>query len=425
MLHRIYFANLWDKLTPRGRKTFQWDLVRGVCDGSGNTLHTTFALLIAIEYFQAPDGLKAMIAAGSAFGMSLAFLYATYSQCLIGRRNIEAAIPMVLSSVCIFSSAFAQTSASFAFLAFTGQVLFVAPYPLMTAIYRENYRAEVRGQMFSFGVLVSSIGGLLTVRLGGLYLDGGIERFRTLIMVIAVIILGAAFALFRIPSDPKPRQKPPNPFSYFSILKKDLAFDYILLTWTVFGFANLMMLPQRLEYITQERYGFSLGPGMAALIVGAVPELVKLLMVIPMGWLFDRMNFIVLRIVINLFFTAYMAIYFHAESIPMLFLGSILLGISFAGGTISWNLWVTKFAIPSETSKYMAMHTFFNGVRGVLAPMAGYWVASIGSIPTAGNYGIALTLFSCIMLAPLIPRGAPFDRKNRAQAEVRQPVEKM
>ncbi|MCA9410613.1 MAG: MFS transporter [Candidatus Omnitrophica bacterium] len=415
MYHRVYFANLWNRMSPKGQKTFQWDLVRGVCDGTGNTLHTTFALLVAIEFFRLPDGYKALIASGTSVGMGISFLYATYAHCLIGRRNVEAAIPVFLSSVCFVAASLAQDGITFAFLAFIGHVLFMIRFPLMTQIYRENYRRENRGQAFGFSVLVASVGSILMVRLGGLYLDGGMERYRTLYQIIAALVFCGSFAILRIPSDKTPRQSFPNPFNYFSILAKDRAFCYILFVWSVFGFANLMMIPQRLEYVTQDRYGLSLNPGMVALIVGAIPELVKILLVIPMGWLFDRMNFIVLRIVINIFFGLYMLVYFHATSIPMLAFGSVLLGVSFAGGTISWNLWVTKFAIPSETAKYMAMHTFFNGIRGVLAPVAGYIIASTDSIQTASDYSVGLMFVSCLMLAPLIPKGAPFDRQNRLE----------
>ncbi len=399
-------------MTPVGRKTFQWDLVRGVCDGAGNTLHTTFALLIAIEFFKSSDQLKAMIASGTSVGMGVSFLYATYSHCLIGRRNIEAALPVFISAFCFFGASSARDEVSFAVLAFLGNLFFMVRFPLMTAIYRENYLRENRGQAFGFGVLVASIGSILVVRLGGLYLDGGMERFRLLFLVISAIVFCSGLAIVRIPSKKTPRKSFPNPFSYFTILGKDKAFCYVLFVWFFFGVANLMMIPQRLEYITQDRYGHSLSPGMVALIAGAIPELVKILLVIPMGWLFDRMNFIVLRIVINVFFGLYMVVYFNATTVPMLAFGSFLLGIAFAGGTISWNLWVTKFAIPSETAKYMAMHTFFNGIRGVLAPIAGYLIASSQSIPMASNYACALTVISCLMLAPLIPKGAPFDRKN-------------
>ena len=400
-------------MTPKGRKTFQWDLVRGVCDGTGNTIHSTFALLVAIEFFHSPDALKALIASGPSIGMGISFLYATYSHCLIGKRNVEAAIPVFLSSICLVAGSFSGNGTTFAILAFLAQLFFMSRFPLMTAIYRENYLRENRGQAFGFSVLVASVGSILMVRLGGLYLDGGMERFRILFLAIAAFVFCGALAILQIPSEKTERKPFPNPFSYFSILVKDRAFCYVLTVWFVFGFANLMMIPQRIEYITQDRYGLALSPGMVALIATAIPELVKVLLVIPMGWLFDRMNFIVLRILINVFFASYMLVYFHATSIPMLLFGSVLLGVSFAGGVISWNLWVTKFAIPSETAKYMAMHTFFNGVRGVLAPLAGYLIASTDSVSTAGNYAAALMFLSCLMLAPLIPKGAPFDRQNR------------
>ena len=46
---------------------------------------------------------------------------------------------------------------------------------------------------------------------------------------------------------------------------------------------------------------------------------------------------------------------------------AIIFGISNAGGDVAWSLWVTKFAPPNRVADYMSVHTFFTGVRGVMA----------------------------------------------------------
>jgi MFS family permease len=409
---KVYLLGLWNEMSEKGRRTLPWDLIRGGFEGAGNAFAGTFALLVAIQHFNCSDNLKSLIAAGGSVGLGVSFLYATYSHHTIRKRNIEAALPLFMAAACCLACTCVKDPTAYAVLCFLAALSFMTRAPIMTAIYRENYRRIVRGQVFGFSVLLGALSSAILAYFGGKYLDNGIERYRFLFVFFAFLVFGAAFAVLRIPCDRKPREALPNPFSYFSVLGKDPTFVYVLFTWFIFGLANLTLFPQRFEYISQERYGFSLTPGAIALVVAVIPDVTRMVMVIPMGWLFDRMNFIVLRILINCFFLAYTLLYFHASSVWLLMVSSMFLGIGFAGGAISWNLWVTKFAAPEDTAKYMAMHTFFNGVRGIIGPFAGYWIARRFSVPTTATFCAGLILVSLVMLLPLVPQGAPNDYKK-------------
>jgi MFS family permease len=409
---KVYLLGLWNEMSGKGRNTLPWDLIRGGFEGAGNVFVGTFALLIAIQHFHCSDNLKSLIAAGSSSGLAVSFLYATYSHYLIGKRNMEAAIPLFLAAGGSFTCAWVDGPIAYSVLCFLVALLFAMRAPIMTAIYRENYKRTVRGQVFGLSVLLGALSSAMLSYFGGKYLDHGIERYRQLFVFFAFLLLGAALAVLRIPCERQRSTTLPNPLSYFSVLGKDPTFVYVLVTWFIFGLANLTLLPQRFEYVSQERYGFSLSPGMVALVVAVIPDLTRVVMVIPMGRLFDRMNFIVLRILINFFFLGYMLLYFHAGSVWLLVVSSIFLGVGFAGGDISWNLWVTKFAAPADTAKYMAMHTFFNGVRGIVGPFVGYWIARRFSVPATATFCAGLIVLSLIMLLPLVPQGAPNDYKK-------------
>jgi MFS family permease len=399
-------------MSERGRRTLPWDLTRGVFEGAAQALIGTFALLVAIKYFDCSDNLKAMIVAGSSWGMTFSFLYATYSHHFIRRRNLEAGIPVLISSICLMLCAWASDPFSYAVLAFFGGLFFMSNYPLMTAIFRENYKRAVRGQVVALGLLAIAGSNMIVTSLGGKHLEADIENFRPLFFVLGFFVLCSGLAILRIPSRRALETERPNPFGYFAILKKDKVFVYILFVWFLFGLANLSLLPQRFEYVSQERYGFSLSPLWIAVIVGVIPEILRIVLVIPMGWLFDRVNFILFRMIVNVFFFIYMIVYFHATNVLMLVVGMVFLGFSFAGGSISWTLWVTKYASPAETAKYMAMHTFFNGVRGIVGPYLGYWIAAGHSIPTTANIGAGLMIVSNLLLLPLLKQGAPNDFKK-------------
>ncbi len=393
----LYLRGLWGEMSEQGQKTLPWDLLRGGCEGAGSTFMNTFALLIAIEYFHCSPSQKSLIAAGPHWGLTLSVFYATYAHALIGRRNIEAAIPMFLAAGATLLCALSGSPGLFAILAFLGGLFLGLRSPLMTALYRENYRDKVRGQVFGIILIVTAGSGTLISWLGGNYLDHGIDRFPLLALVIGLASLFGGLSTLQIPSPSHPREPIPNPFSYFSAMR-DLDFVYVMLTWFLFGLANLALLPQRFEYLSQERYGFSLSPGATALVIGVIPELVRVLAVLPMGRLFDKMNFITLRIWINLFLLAFQMVFFFSTTMWGLCLGAVMLGIGNAGGSVAWSLWVTRYAVPSDTAKYMAIHTFFTGLRGIVAPYMGYWLASLGSVRLAAWVCSAMIGGSCFVL---------------------------
>ncbi|MCX6886215.1 MAG: MFS transporter, partial [Verrucomicrobia bacterium] len=84
-----------------------------------------------------------------------------------------------------------------------------------------------------------------------------------------------------------------------------------------------------------------------------------------------------------------------------------------AGADVAWGLWVTKFAPPGRVADYMSVHTFFTGVRGVVAPLVAFssvaslsphtlgWI-SVGLITTGSAF-----LISEIAIAPGSKPGQP------------------
>jgi hypothetical protein len=54
--------------------------------------------------------------------------------------------------------------------------------------------------------------------------------------------------------------------------------------------------------------------------------------------------------------------------------GALLMGISFAAGSLGWSLGHNDFAPRGEETRYMALHVTLTGLRGLLAPPAGILV---------------------------------------------------
>lgn len=177
-----------------------------------------------------------------------------------------------------------------------------------------------------------------------------------------------------------------------------------MIVWMLMGFADLMMAPLRIEYLANPAYGLALTPQEIALLVAIIPALVRLVLSPVWGWLFDRMNFFVLRITINLTFAASILVFFTGDSWAGLILGAIVFGIAVSGGDVAWSLWVTKFAPPHLVADYMSVHTFFTGVRGVLAPLLAFQLIAVVSIATMGIICTALIVIASLILLPELMR---------------------
>jgi MFS family permease len=165
------------------------------------------------------------------------------------------------------------------------------------------------------------------------------------------------------------------------------------------GFANLMMLPLRVEYLANPKYHQSLDVKTIALLVGVIPNIVRLIMSPLWGWLFDKLNFFALRVILNLGFAIGILSFFTSNSFTGLLLAAIVFGISNSGGDVAWGLWVTKFAPPEHVADYMSVHTFFTGIRGVLAPIVAFQLAAADvPINTIAYCCIGMIILASVLL---------------------------
>jgi MFS family permease len=170
------------------------------------------------------------------------------------------------------------------------------------------------------------------------------------------------------------------------------------------GFANLTMFPLRVEYLSNTRYGLNLSATDIALLTSIIPNVARLCFSRAWGRLFDRMDFLTLRAILNTGFMLGILSFFTGTGWPGLTAGAILFGISNAGADVAWTLWVTKFAPPGRVTEYMAVHTFLTGLRGIVAPFAAFYLASHAGIgPTAIAMALMILAASLILSRKVNP----------------------
>ena len=387
------------------RETYRYDLWRGLFEGILSAGIQTFALLIAIRYYHAGESSKSLIAAAPFMGMILSLPLVHYTSGKKIKKSWCSAGPSVLTGICLIVAAWIPSLEFYTLMIVIGYICRSAILPFITSIYSDNYPQDKRGAHFSKPLLLTVASSALFGILGSSILEINIGYFRWVFTFLGLSALAKALALKSIPSKKVEDSLHNHPFGNLKYSFKDRDFGYVLLTWFIMGFANLWVLPLRVDYIASPAYGIEASPIIVALVITIVPETVRFLFIPFWAKLFDSMNFIVLRMILNILFGVGIAIFFISKNLILICTGSALIGLAFAGGSIAWALWVTKYAPKGKVSAYMSVHVCLTGIRGTIGPMIGYWTAAQIGAQMTGFISFALMALATAMLIPEIKHG--------------------
>lgn len=377
------------------------DLARSVPLGVILPLETSVLLTIAITKFEASALAKGIIAAASGVGLLLSPMLTAWA------RHLGRPVMLVAGGASLLGAT------GFTLAAFGGLPMFVAGsvlgiaapsivYPLLTATYERNFPAHERGRRVARGlslrVAVSATAGLAM----GALLSERSGMWWTLVLAGAVASLLLAWFEVLIPSQPLERVpgQANRPWPHFGLLREDRQLRLTLGAWMLMGFGNLMLLPLRVEYLANPTYGVVADASMIVLLTVTVPAVCRLLTMPLFGRMFDRLSFFASRIAINLLFALYVAAFFTGTSTTGLLIGAIVLGVAQAGGDLMWSLWVIKFAPTERVADYMGLHTFFTGVRALVAPLIAFAVVERFALTSVAIGAAALMVLSAAVLVP-------------------------
>lgn len=390
------------------RTTFRLDCQRAVANGIMETAASTFLLLIAVRYFHAGSAAKGWIAAAS----SLGFVATPALVNLVTRMGVlparAAAALTLVAGIAYGIAAIVPEMHVYVACAMLATAASSACVPLFTQMYRDNYPDADRGRLFSRAVTIRV---LVSAGFGwgaGRLLEADIGRARVLLLLFAGASLFASAVVSRYPSRPITPDGAGHPFSALRFAFHDRQFGLMLVSWMLVGFGNLMMFPLRVDYIANTRYGIALPATAVALLTGVIPSVIRLSSSI-WGNLFDKINFFLLRAALDVVSLVSIACYFIMAPPLGLIWGSILFGMTMAGGEISWSLWVTKLAPPDRVADYMAVHTFMTGARGLVAPLLAFQLAEHLPIPTLGWIAVGFVFLGTLAIIPEV-RFAPARR---------------
>ncbi len=380
-------------------ETYRWDLLRGSMQGFVEACMVTFGLLVAIRVFDAPDMLKAILPGSYSGGLLISPLTIIIASRWGWTAGRTCALYSLLGGLSMIGAVSVRALPAFLVFIVLVAVFLAQTVPLLTKIYASNYAERERGSRYSTSVLFSAVIAAGFSYGGGLLLDLDIEFYRFVFLVPAFALFVNILAFNRMPAVAIHPEQSKNPVSDFKKAIRNRVFCMILVGWMFQGFGQVMTMPIRVEYLANERYGINATNEQIALIIGVVPFLTYLLSTKFWGYCFDRWNFIVLRVIMNVIAMVSIFTVFFTSSLWMIALGMGLYGILVSGGRILWMLWVVQLAPPDQLSTYTGIHTFFTGVRGALAPFVAYLLVGQSDPKLVGWIAAAIiTIGICIML---------------------------
>lgn len=386
-------------------RTYFWERIRSLFSGCIEIIWqpgAAVALLVAIRYYDVGPSAKSLISASNPIGFLLTPLSLTLFAWSRRPINQLMAALHVAAGGLLLLIPFFHGAAVYVLLVVIAHILLAQYIPMYTELYSRNFTTAQRGNRISMVFLISGAVSVLANLVAGELLDRRLESFHAVLFVGGLCCLFSAGCLLRTPSGPLQRDKVGNPLKNLSLAWKDKLFGWMLSSWMLLGFGNLMTLPLRTEYMANPRFGIDASNQDILLVTGAVPLVCRLLASRLLGRLFDAWNLVHLRILLNLLTFFSVMLFFTTKNLWVMGFSMALMGMAMAGGRIAWSLWVTKLVEPGKTSAYMSVHMFSTGFRGTVAPFVGFTLIANFSARQVGWMGSALILISTLMFLPAV-----------------------
>ena len=390
------------------KRSFRIEVARGLPAGTIEAFGSTFLLLIALRHFHLSTGWKASIGAAQQIGLLLAPVTLTWAtkwgwsaskgisrMLLLGSLGALAPLLWPHPTVFVLGCLVAFTTSG-------------AQWALLQTIYTDQFPAARRGRMLSLAIAAKfACSGLVAIGVGHLLgQDASTWKWAQLLLLVSVLgssgcirALGGSALQPHVDTIPGVRERPWA--RRWELLKSDRTLRLTLSSWMFMGFANLMMIPLRVEFLANPRYGIDASSSTIGLLTITIPAVLRLLLAPLYGWVFDHLPFFVARILVNVGFAVSIIAFFSGKAMIGLVIGAVVFGIAAAGGDVMWALWTSRLAPPEHVADYSALHTFSTGIRGVIAPFVGLWLLDNDFSPRiVGSGCAALIVIGSLILIP-------------------------
>lgn len=381
----------------RARKTYIYDCLRGPFNSIVYSGLLTLALLIAIRYHEAPNWVKCIINTGESLGRAITPITLYFGLKLALPSARLASFYMLVTGIFLFVTAFASSLFIYTVAIIITYILFAQPLQFMLHIYSQNYTADERGTRVSTMFAISLIVGGVFAQFFAKWLDIDIRHFEWQFAILGISAIISGLFLIKIPSTPLSPQASGSPWQNFSLIWKDRLFGWMIIAYMILGVGTAMVVPIKIEYMANPKFEINASNFNITLINVIIPSISMIIGTKTWGYIFDKINFIKTRLLINFCFIASFLTFFTSKNLMMLGISSTLNGLALSGGMLIWNLWVTKIAPNEKVAAYMSAHSATSGLKGLIAPAVGYTVLSYRDPLTVGIIAAILMFISCLM----------------------------
>ena len=377
-------------------QTLKWELFRNFGEGVSQALYQSLSLIVLVTAFAKTDfthWYEAMISSAGFVGMMLAPFYVSLLAKGGFKKSTLIAWPTLVSGLLLIVIATGTTAASFAVLCFFAFVILPMRLPLVTSIYADNFPSDRRGKYSSYALMVAQSTTVAFYFFGGRWLEYQMDNYTWLFFIAALVVCLSSYSASKIPTEVHEKSATTNFLKSLSLIKEDRAFGLVLVVWFMFGFANLWIMPIRVNFLDEQLH---LSAFEMSLVLGVIPEAARFVFTPVWGRIYDKVHFIKLRMLLNVFLLISIAMFFWSTTIVGVAVASILFGMGLSGGRLAWGIWVSKMAPKNRIAEYMAVHVFLTGLRGTVGPFIGFWVLGLLT-GTAHAYQI-LAALSCALI---------------------------
>jgi hypothetical protein len=391
------------------REILSWGLLGlalGLVEGA------TAAVLVKQHFTGVVSGVAvnlavALVSGAPAFSNVLSFVWANVAH---GRARVQLIVALQAGfALLVGCVSFASRAASGLVLTvlsvIAARVLWSGILTMRAAVWSANYPRNVLARITGRIVIVNSIAVAISAALLGWALEAGALEARWLYGGGALAGLLAAwlyramrvrreFRLLAAETAVASRNEPFSLRMLTQILKEDPAYREYMLWMGVFGGGNLMLTAQ-LVLLFSEQLHLTSATQIALLTV--VPLITQPIFLPWWARLFDGSHVVRYRsrqgwaIVLA---AAAMCAGVFSRSLPLLWIGAVLLGAAQAGANLGWNLGHNDFASIGRAQHYMGVHVTLTGVRGGVAPPIGVlaYMGLEGMHRGAGQFALLLPL---------------------------------
>jgi MFS family permease len=262
------------------------------------------------------------------------------------------------------------------------RILWAGILTVRAAVWSANYPRHVMARITGRIVIVSSLGVATGALVVGRILDLHARAARWFYMFAALCGVWAAlryravrvrreYQLLAAEIGSSPMASTFSLSMLREILRADAAFRRYMFWMSLYGSGNLMMTAQMVVLFSDRLHLASL---TQILLLTVLPMLMMPLFLPWWARLFDRGHIIEYRsrqcwaLVAAILLLSLGVVW---RQTWLLWPGAVLIGVSYAGANLGWNLGHNDFATPGRAQHYMGVHVTLTGVRGLIAPPVG------------------------------------------------------